>query len=399
VVAGRPPPDAIARHQGAPLIPAVEIGRGRHDRKFLETLDRALALDPTHRPQSAAEFRASVLGREAPVGKPAAVSHATIPRERNVVAGLSFPVTRRWGLNLGAVGLLVAIGGVLALRPDLREQLLPPYGSAETTLSGAQSPSSEAAEGQADPSSGDAAPQGRGGRPASQDGSRSAGRIAAGRPPRASVDTPEPQDTSGPANTIAEGALPQPPVDVPGPEGAPQPATTMADSGQPQATAETPATDADAAAESTEQKGKGVRVAEGIISGLALAAGIVGANEANKRERRAAHTQPPNSVPPPPGYAVPPPPPHTLAAPPVQFVLRCVFPGDSNSYYVTSTNEIVSISPNGQAVTIGARVAATAPGYEWMYQTPRLLYGVVNGQIYASAPDGRPRQVGYITNP
>jgi serine/threonine protein kinase len=58
LVVGKPPTDAIARQQGVDQPAAAEMATGRYSERFLRAIDRALAMDPAERPQSAAEFRA-----------------------------------------------------------------------------------------------------------------------------------------------------------------------------------------------------------------------------------------------------------------------------------------------------------------------------------------------------
>ena len=65
VVTGQAPLDAIVRHQNRELVPAAEAARGEYKTGLLEAIDQGLDLDPTARPQSAAEFRA-LITREAP---------------------------------------------------------------------------------------------------------------------------------------------------------------------------------------------------------------------------------------------------------------------------------------------------------------------------------------------
>jgi serine/threonine protein kinase len=63
VVAGRAPPDAIARSRGVLgstrdiLVPAIEVGRGRYSERFLGAIDRALRFNEADRPQTIAEWR------------------------------------------------------------------------------------------------------------------------------------------------------------------------------------------------------------------------------------------------------------------------------------------------------------------------------------------------------
>ncbi|HUO81444.1 MAG TPA: serine/threonine-protein kinase [Gammaproteobacteria bacterium] len=125
VIAGQKPPDAIARQQGEILTPAVEAGHGRYSEAFLSAIDRALALDPAQRPQTAAAFREMVQS-----GAPAAVSgqDATLLRSRPAAtADRKRRGPLRW--SLGAAGTLVLAGALVLMQPEWRERLLPPFGA------------------------------------------------------------------------------------------------------------------------------------------------------------------------------------------------------------------------------------------------------------------------------
>jgi Protein kinase domain len=81
-MSGKSPIDALARAnaklEGAEdiLEPAVELGKDRFSRRFLEAIDQALRFAPDERPQSIAEWRAMLPEREdvAVVAAPAAVA-------------------------------------------------------------------------------------------------------------------------------------------------------------------------------------------------------------------------------------------------------------------------------------------------------------------------------------
>ena len=64
VLTGAPPPDAQARAGGRPLIPAVIAGRDRYPEPLLASIDRALSLKSSERPQSAREWIAAVFPSE-----------------------------------------------------------------------------------------------------------------------------------------------------------------------------------------------------------------------------------------------------------------------------------------------------------------------------------------------
>ena len=87
-------------------------------------------------------------------------------------------------------------------------------------------------------------------------------------------------------------------------------------------------------------------------------------------------------------------------APTPTYVSRAVFHGDVNAYYITSTNEIVGITPNGQMAWVGRKIPPTWPGFAWMYSTAYVTYGVsMDGLIWSRNAVGQVYQVGYITSP
>jgi len=104
VVTGQAPLDAIVRHQNRELVPAAEAARGEYKTGLLEAIDKGLDLDPTARPQSAAEFRALIT-------RSAADDDATFVRRQ---PGL--PEKARRGRRSGILAiaaLIVAAGGYL----------------------------------------------------------------------------------------------------------------------------------------------------------------------------------------------------------------------------------------------------------------------------------------------
>ncbi len=60
-VAGTKPPDAEARASGISLPPAVDVGKGRFGRAFLEAIDWALQMDPAARPHTVEQWRDKLL--------------------------------------------------------------------------------------------------------------------------------------------------------------------------------------------------------------------------------------------------------------------------------------------------------------------------------------------------
>jgi hypothetical protein len=113
VITGRKPPDAIARQQGEELVPAVEAGAGRYGETFLSAIDRALSLDPSERPQNAAEFRSMVLGL-APDGAAADAGATLVRRTAETQRGPGARRSRR-ALWWGALGAVAALAVAVAL--------------------------------------------------------------------------------------------------------------------------------------------------------------------------------------------------------------------------------------------------------------------------------------------
>lgn len=119
VIAGRQPTDAIARMQGQPLTPAVEVGRGRYSEPVLGAIDRALSLDAKDRPQSVAEFRVLLSGAELEPTRPLIANDATVVR-RGPPPDVEGKKRRRAGpllaafmvalLGIGAAGWYFVIG-------------------------------------------------------------------------------------------------------------------------------------------------------------------------------------------------------------------------------------------------------------------------------------------------
>jgi hypothetical protein len=166
VVAGQKPADAIARQQGEVLMPAVDVAGGRYSETFLSAIDHALALDPSERPQTAAEFRAMVLG--VATDRSATDAGATVLRRpANTRSGRG--ARRRsaplwWGF--GALGIIAA-AGVFYLQEQRRERLTEPAGrpfvterDTRGTVDGPQTPGGEPADaGSAAPATADPGPR------------------------------------------------------------------------------------------------------------------------------------------------------------------------------------------------------------------------------------------------
>lgn len=93
-VSGRAPPTALIRATAArsgavdPLVPAASLGKGRYSPGFLEGIDRALALDPTKRPQSVGEWQAILFYGDK---RKTAPSAPAVPAPAPAVPGIAAP--------------------------------------------------------------------------------------------------------------------------------------------------------------------------------------------------------------------------------------------------------------------------------------------------------------------
>ena len=88
VITGRPPVPSAARavHDDAkPLAQLDEVQRGTIGQPLLRTIDWALAVRPSHRPQNVAQFREALDGRLVPPERPLADGEATQPVSREQV--------------------------------------------------------------------------------------------------------------------------------------------------------------------------------------------------------------------------------------------------------------------------------------------------------------------------
>jgi parallel beta-helix repeat protein len=66
IIAGHPPPDALARSGVDALVAAADVAGGRYAESLLQGIDRALSLDPQKRPASAEEWREDIEEAPAP---------------------------------------------------------------------------------------------------------------------------------------------------------------------------------------------------------------------------------------------------------------------------------------------------------------------------------------------
>ncbi|SHN35750.1 serine/threonine-protein kinase [Rhizobacter sp. OV335] len=88
VITGRPPVPSAARavHDDAkPLAQLDEVQRGTIGQPLLRTIDWALAVRPSHRPQNVAQFRDALDGKLVPPERPLADGEATQPVSREQV--------------------------------------------------------------------------------------------------------------------------------------------------------------------------------------------------------------------------------------------------------------------------------------------------------------------------
>jgi serine/threonine protein kinase len=134
-IAGKAPVDAIQRHQGVQLPPAVEVGSGHYSKRLLGAIDRALSLEIPARPQSAREFLA-LLGVAMPAPEDA---DATYVRRDGAPRESPGPPRRRTALVLAGA---VAVAAVLSLSTAYLLDVMPhpwqtPVASEATPVPGA----------------------------------------------------------------------------------------------------------------------------------------------------------------------------------------------------------------------------------------------------------------------
>lgn len=113
-ITGKTPMPSVGRMLNDSLPPLVQVAEGRYSRDFLAAIDSALAVRPTDRPQSVAEFRsrlgaaARAAGRAEPKEAPPAPQAAPAPASATVSDRRAAPRPMLWS---GAAGL----AGVVAL--------------------------------------------------------------------------------------------------------------------------------------------------------------------------------------------------------------------------------------------------------------------------------------------
>lgn len=82
------------------------------------------------------------------------------------------------------------------------------------------------------------------------------------------------------------------------------------------------------------------------------------------------------------------------------YVLRCVFPADPRAFFVTTTDDIVTVDTNGNSYIVGRRMPSPNPNFAWVYATNAFSYGVSHhGHILGLSPYGQIIPVGYVTHP
>ena len=121
LIAGNPPTDAIAREQGARLIPATELGAEHYSPALLQAIDNALALAIEDRPQNAGEMLALIHGSTARDGTD---DDVTVVRRRVSPKSPSRNRPRR-AIAIGAVVVTIAsaVTAVWWMYPPMPEQL------------------------------------------------------------------------------------------------------------------------------------------------------------------------------------------------------------------------------------------------------------------------------------
>ncbi len=119
-IAGRPPPDAIARSKGIlangkdPMLPAAVLGSGRYSETFLAAVDHALAFAAKDRPQSIEQWRPELLDAGVAAAKtlePAATASVPVEKVEKVLG----PATASRKLIWGTAGATAVVGALLAL--------------------------------------------------------------------------------------------------------------------------------------------------------------------------------------------------------------------------------------------------------------------------------------------
>ena len=82
-----------------------------------------------------------------------------------------------------------------------------------------------------------------------------------------------------------------------------------------------------------------------------------------------------------------------------QYMARCFFYNDPNSYFVTPANQIVMVNPlNNFSTIVANRVASVNPNFAWVYLFPNgFFYNVDHsGAIWGVNAFGMPLQMGYV---
>ncbi|HJQ55954.1 MAG TPA: serine/threonine-protein kinase [Vineibacter sp.] len=116
-ITGRMPPSAIERATGDELVSAVDAGDGRYAPNLLIAIDAGLALKPSERPQSIAEWRQILYGRTSGAGGSLRVAATRVLNESTPNADRAAPNSssrgrrRYWLGSIAASVIALAVGG------------------------------------------------------------------------------------------------------------------------------------------------------------------------------------------------------------------------------------------------------------------------------------------------
>lgn len=81
-----------------------------------------------------------------------------------------------------------------------------------------------------------------------------------------------------------------------------------------------------------------------------------------------------------------------------RYLARLVVPSEKSAMYVTSSNDVVSVSTSGEVSLVGRRLRPMFPEFAWMYKTQAALYAVTReGKVVGATQDGKIKNVGYVT--
>lgn len=103
-ITGGAPPEALRRLRRDPMVPAAEVGQGRYPASLLASIDKALAVDPSDRFQSADEMR---VGLRAPSSAPTSSARGPAAAKAPKTAGEAGTGVPRNALVVGAITLSI----------------------------------------------------------------------------------------------------------------------------------------------------------------------------------------------------------------------------------------------------------------------------------------------------